>query len=72
MVIASIVSAILFNSRIIRPISHFNVKCGVCISLPAMITRNGATSVAVSLNQKETEAFDSSVQALKAIIEKFE
>lgn len=72
-VTASICQAIFLNSRIVRPLSHFQGgDLGCCISLPAIIGRSGIVSTLhPPLTLGEQDQLKASAEAMRAVISKF-
>lgn len=51
---ASICTSILFDKRDIRPVSHFQPDLGCCLSLPAVLGKEGVMeTVLLPLNAEE-------------------
>ncbi|KAK7185054.1 hypothetical protein PSPO01_08966 [Paraphaeosphaeria sporulosa] len=68
-VTASICKSILSDQRNIRPVSHYQEDLGVCLSIPAVIGRQGLVrTIEVGLNEEEKTKLKKSVEALKEII----
>lgn len=68
-VTASICKSILFNHRNVRPVSHYQDDLGICISKPAVLSRNGiAGTVELPLNEEENAALKESAEEIKRII----
>lgn len=70
-VILRICSSVFADRRDINPISHFHPELGCCVSLPAMLGREGiVNTMHTSLNKDERVSFVESVTALKAAIDR--
>jgi L-lactate dehydrogenase len=68
--VAALCEDIVFDQKRIAPVSVFNEKLGVCLSLPAVIGRNGAEKIMpIPLNDMEQQGLLESVQSLKKTIE---
>ncbi|KAF1849222.1 L-lactate dehydrogenase [Cucurbitaria berberidis CBS 394.84] len=68
-VAASLCKSILFDERIVRPVSFFQEELGVCLSLPAVIGRKGVVrSVEIPLDGEEKGKLKKSAEALKEVI----
>jgi L-lactate dehydrogenase len=68
-VAASICKSILFDQRNIRPVSHWNEKLGVCLSLPAVLGRAGVVrTVECPLSKEEEEKLEESAKALREMV----
>lgn len=69
-VAASLCKSILSDQRNIRPVSHFQEDLGVCLSLPAVIGREGVVrTVEMGLSEEERGKLEASAKALKEVIE---
>ncbi|KAI5362025.1 Putative lactate/malate dehydrogenase, lactate dehydrogenase/glycoside hydrolase, family 4 [Septoria linicola] len=69
-VASSICKAILFDQRVIRPVSHWQEDLGVCLSMPAVLGRSGLIqSIPLPLSDEETEKVRKSAQSLKEVNE---
>lgn len=69
-VAASICKSVLFDQRNIRPVSHWQEDLGVCLSLPAVIGREGVVrTVKMDLSGEEKSALEESAKALREMIE---
>jgi L-lactate dehydrogenase len=53
-IVASICASILFDKRDVRPVSHYQPNLGCCLSLPAVLGREGVMeTVSLPLNAEE-------------------
>ncbi|OAK95304.1 L-lactate dehydrogenase [Phaeosphaeriaceae sp. SRC1lsM3a] len=69
-VAASICKSILFDEKNIRPVSHWQEKLGVCLSLPAVLGRKGIVStVPCPLSEEEERKLEESATALREMVE---
>jgi L-lactate dehydrogenase len=69
-VAASICKSVLFDERIVRPVSHWQGELGVCLSLPAVLGRRGVVrTVGMPLSGEERAALEKSAKALKEVID---
>ncbi|KAJ4309591.1 hypothetical protein N0V94_008855 [Neodidymelliopsis sp. IMI 364377] len=69
-VAASICKSILFDQRNIRPVSHWQEELGVCLSLPAVVGREGVVrTIELGLTSEEKGKLEKSAKALKEFIE---
>jgi L-lactate dehydrogenase len=69
-VAASICKSILFDQRNIRPVSHWQEDLGVCLSLPAVVGREGVVrTIELGLTSEEKGKLEKSAKALKDFIE---
>lgn len=69
-VAASICKSILFDQRNIRPVSHWQEELGVCLSMPAVIGREGIVrTIPIRLDDEERKNLEGSVKSLKEVIE---
>lgn len=72
-VTASICKSILFNHRNVRPVSHYQDDYKLCLSKPAILSRNGVSeTVELPLDEAEREALASSAKAMRDIIKETE
>lgn len=72
-VAASICKSILFDQRNIRPVSHWQEKFGVCLSMPAVIGREGIVrSIPMELDGEEKRELEASAKSLKEVIQQAE
>ena len=70
---ASICKSILFDHRNIRPVSHWQEELGVCLSMPAVIGREGIVkTIPMSLDSDERKNLEESAKSLKGLIQKSE
>lgn len=70
-VTSSICEAIIFDHRLIFPLSHWQEDLQCCLSLPAILSRSGIVStISLSLNEKESNLLMKSAKHLKEIIMK--
>ncbi|GIZ45697.1 hypothetical protein CKM354_000885400 [Cercospora kikuchii] len=69
-VVGSICKAVLFDQRVIRPVSHWNEGLGVCLSMPAVIGREGLVrSVEVpGLSEEEMGRVRKSAESLRSVV----
>ena len=68
-VTASICKSILFDQRIIRPISHWSEELGCCLSLPVILGRRGIVrSLKIPLNDEEQGLLAKSAETLRKFI----
>ncbi|KAF2449760.1 L-lactate dehydrogenase [Karstenula rhodostoma CBS 690.94] len=68
-VAASICKSILSDQRNIRPVSHYQEDLGVCLSIPAVIGRQGLVrTIEMRFNEEEQGKLKKSAEALKEII----
>lgn len=68
-VAASICKSVLFDQRNIRPVSHWQEKLGVCLSLPAVIGRAGVVrTVECPLSEEEEGKLEESAKALREMV----
>ncbi|KAL6251009.1 hypothetical protein RBB50_001217 [Rhinocladiella similis] len=66
---AAICKSILFDQRIVRPISHWIEDLGCCLSLPVILGRKGIVrSLSMPLNKEERDLLAKSADALKELI----
>lgn len=69
-VASSICQSILSDQKVIRSVSHWQEDLGVCLSLPAVVGRQGILrTIPISLSQEEKGNLKSSAESLKEIIE---
>ena len=69
-VAASICSSVLFDERIVRPVSCWQDDLGVCLSVPVVLGRKGVVRVVdVELSKEERGKLEKSAKALKEVIE---
>ncbi|GAB7327442.1 hypothetical protein MBLNU13_g11302t2 [Cladosporium sp. NU13] len=65
-VAASICKSILFNHRNVKPVSHYQDEYNVCLSKPAILSRNGIEgTVELPLNEEEKAALAHSYSTLE-------
>lgn len=68
-VAASICKSVLFDQRNVRPVSHWQEKLGVCLSMPAVLGREGIVrTIPIELNNEENKALQDSAKSLKDVI----
>ncbi|CAO2652071.1 Nn.00g003540.m01.CDS01 [Neocucurbitaria sp. VM-36] len=68
-VAASICKSVLFDERIVRPVSFWQEGLGVCLSMPAVVGRKGVVrSVRMPLDGEEEGLLRKSAEALKEVI----
>ena len=69
-VASSLCKSVLFDQRNIRPVSHWQEKFGVCLSMPAVIGREGIVrSIPMKLSNDEKTKLEESAKSMKEIIE---
>jgi len=69
-VVTLLCESILFDQRQIRPVSCWQDSWGCCLSMPAVIGRQGILStITVPLDGEEREALELCKQSIKGIIE---
>jgi len=69
-VAASICSSVLFDEKIVRPVSCWQDDLGVCLSVPVVLGRKGVVRVVeVELSKEERGKLEKSAKALKEVIE---
>lgn len=69
-VTASICKAILFDQKVIRPVSHWQEELGVCLSLPAVLGRKGLErTIRLPLSDEENQNVQKSAKSLKEVNE---
>lgn len=67
-----ICEAILFDHRQVMPLSHFQENLGCCLSLPAIVGRQGVVGeFPLFLNEKEEAFLAASASSLRAVVEKY-
>jgi len=72
-VVSAICETILRNERHIRPVSCYQEKLGVYLSMPCVLGSKGIQQILqVPLDEKEQKQLDESAVALKAIITEYE
>jgi L-lactate dehydrogenase len=72
-VAASICKSILFNQRNVKPVSHYQDEYDVCLSKPAILSRNGIEgTVELPLNEEEKAALGESAKEMRRIIDNAE
>lgn len=68
-VAASICKSVLFDQRNIRPVSFWQEELGVCLSMPAVLGRQGVVrAVPMPLSEGEKVKLRGSAEALKGMI----
>jgi L-lactate dehydrogenase len=68
-VAASICKSILFDEKIVRPVSYYQDGLGVCLSMPAVLGRGGVVrSVPMPLDGEEKRLLEESAKTLKEVI----
>ncbi|CAI9629837.1 unnamed protein product [Alternaria burnsii] len=68
-VAASICKSILFDEKIVRPVSYYQDELGVCLSMPAVLGRGGIVrSVPMPLDGEEKRLLEKSAKTLKEVI----
>jgi L-lactate dehydrogenase len=69
-VAASICKSIIFDEKIVRPVSCWQEDLGVCLSMPVVLGRKGVVrQLKMPLDKEERGKLESSAKALKEIIE---
>ena len=69
-VASSLCKSVLFDQRNIRPVSHWQEEFGVCLSMPAVIGREGIVrSMPMKLSNDEKTKLEESAKSMKEIIE---
>jgi len=69
-VAASICTSVLFDEKIIRPVSCWQEGLGVCLSVPVVLGRKGVVrAVELELSAEERGKLEKSAKALKEVIE---
>jgi L-lactate dehydrogenase len=69
-VVASICGSILFDHRSIRPVSHWQEDLGVCLSMPAVLGRQGVVrTVPMPLSEGEKVKLRGSAKAIREMID---
>jgi L-lactate dehydrogenase len=67
---ASICKYILFDSRSVRPLSFYQPELGCCLSMPAVVGRQGIIrAMPIELNESERAALESCASGLRKVIE---
>lgn len=65
----SICRSLLFDEKIIRPVSHYVEEFGCCLSMPAVIGRKGIVrTLKMPLSDEERKAVDKSAESMLDII----
>jgi L-lactate dehydrogenase len=65
-VVSSICESILFDRRLVRPVSHWVESLGTCISLPAVLGRRGVQrTIEMHLSSGEREVLEKSAEEIK-------
>lgn len=68
-VTSSICKAVLFDQKVIRPVSHWQEDLDVCLSMPAVIGRKGLQqTIPLPLSDGETNNLKKSAASLKEIV----
>lgn len=66
--VAKMCHAILFDQKLVLPLSTYQEEFGVCLSMPAVLSKNGIEKqLDVDLTSGEQEKLERSAQALKKI-----
>ncbi|KAG4442237.1 hypothetical protein IFR05_002286 [Cadophora sp. M221] len=66
---ARICEAVIFDHRQVLPLSHWSEEFGCCLSLPAVLGRDGIiSSFPINLNEKEQSFLEASAGSLKKVI----
>ncbi|KAH6883408.1 lactate dehydrogenase/glycoside hydrolase [Alternaria rosae] len=69
-VAASICKSIIFDEKIVRPVSTYQKDLGVCLSMPVVLGRKGVVrGVQMPLDKEERGKLEGSAKALKEVIE---
>jgi len=69
-VVSSICEAILFDQRLVIPLSHWIENLGTCISLPAVLGSGGVQkTIEVPLTDEEQEVLKNSAEEIKKNVE---
>ena len=69
-VASSLCKSILFDQRNIRPVSHWQEELGVCLSMPAVVGRQGIVrTIPMKLSDQERKNLEESANSLKEVIE---
>jgi L-lactate dehydrogenase len=72
-VVSSIAQAVLMNQKHIRPLSVYDETLKCCLSLPAVIGRNGIERIMPTpLNESEKKQLTESGESLRKIIDQYE
>lgn len=72
-VAASLCKSVLFDQRNVRPVSHWLEEYGCCLSMPAVIGREGIVrTLRMPLAEGEKKAVEGSAESLKKVIEEAE
>ena len=70
--VAQIVKAILQDTRQVRPVSHYIESLNVCLSLPAVIGKEGiCQSLMPPLNDQEKQQLEASASAIRGIVQNY-
>jgi len=65
----SICKSLLYDEKIIRPVSHYVEEYGCCLSMPAVIGRKGILrTIKMPLNEEEKQAVEKSAKSMLDII----
>jgi L-lactate dehydrogenase len=68
-VAASICKSILSDDRIVRPVSHWQEDLGACLSMPAVLGRQGIVrTIKTPLSQEEKSKLEDSAKALQDMV----
>lgn len=69
-IVASICDSVLLDKREVRPVSHFQPSLGCCLSLPAVLGREGVLeTVSLSLNTEEKAQLAKSGRIVKEAVQ---
>lgn len=69
-VVKSLCQSLLFDQREVRAVSHWQEELGVCLSLPAVLGREGVVrTVKIDLDEEEEGNLKKSAKALKEVID---
>lgn len=71
-VAARICEAIIFDHRSVMPLSHWQEELGCCLSLPAVLGRDGIISTfPLGLDEKEQAFLEDSAKGLKKVVAEY-
>lgn len=72
-VTASICKSVLFDQRVVRPVSIFVEEFDVCLSKTVVLGRKGVENIIeLPLSKEEKDALSSSAEQLKQVIDEAE
>ncbi len=67
--VASICEAIIFNKKLVIPLSHFNRSFNLCLSMPVIIGKNGIEeTVSLKLTEQEKEKLTASAKVIRSFL----